>query len=197
MTHLWSTIELREAEPQLNMNDHPKESLEKIKNELGDSQPETTPQQPVEPEIPQQPAPDAPEETKQDDVEELTTLHERSIAALSYISFLAIVPFYLKKDSKFCRFHGKQGLLLAIIFFFAQLFMVLDLLMDVALILQFVIFVVMGFAALAGKWKKLPWVYKTACKLEETFSLKTKEQEENESKLKPEQVASDQNSDKL
>ncbi len=175
------------------MNNHPKESLEKIKDGL--ASPEKSDLQASAP-ISDDAAvsSDAPPEEKRENIEELTTLHERSIAALSYISFLAIVPFYLKKDSKFCRFHGKQGLLLAIIFFFAQLFMVLDLLMDVALILQFVIFVVMGFAALAGKWKKLPFIYNTACKLEETFSIKTKQEEENDAKLKPEQVKPNQNS---
>lgn len=126
---------------------------------------------------------DAPK--KEEEIEEMTTLHERTIAALSYVSFLAIVPFYLKKDSKFCRFHGKQGLLVAMIFFFASLLLVLDFLNDLALIIQFIIFVVMGLAALSGKWKKLPWIYEKACQLEESLSLKTKEEEAEEATLKP------------
>lgn len=128
-------------------------------------------------------ADNAPEKDKEE-IEEMTTLHERTIAALSYVGFLAIVPFYLKKESKFCRFHGKQGLLIAIIFFFAKLLLVLDFVMDLALILQFLIFVRMGFAALSGKWKKMPWIYDTACKLEDQLSLKSK-QEEEEEKMKP------------
>ena len=67
---------------------------------------------------------------KNDDIEELTTLHERAIATLSYFGPLAIVPFYLNKESKFCRFHGKQGITLAIIFFLAQFASVLDFIMD-------------------------------------------------------------------
>ncbi|MFH0820532.1 MAG: hypothetical protein V1908_02045 [Candidatus Peregrinibacteria bacterium] len=113
-----------------------------------------------------------------DEAEQMTSLHERGIAALSYVGFLAIVPFYLKKDSKFCRFHGKQGLLIAIVFFFAKLLLVIDLFMDFALVLQFLIFVKMGFAALSGKWEKMPWIYNSSCKLEETLSLETKEQEQ-------------------
>ena len=123
--------------------------------------------------------------------EEATTLHERTIAALSYVGFLAIVPFYLKKDSKFCRFHGKQGLLIAIIFFFAKLLLVINFLMDLALIMQFAIFVYMGFAAIAGRWKKFPWIYQRACQLEDQLSIKTKEEEEEEGaedRLKPDQV---------
>jgi hypothetical protein len=139
-------------------------------------------------ETPVTPEPDAPTVGAEAEIDEITTLHERTIAALSYIGFLAIVPFYLKKDSKFCRFHGKQGLLLAILFYFCKLFMVLNFLNDLILVLQFAIFVYMGFATLAGRWKKVPWVYKWACQLEEQLTLKTKEEEENEAKMKPDEV---------
>jgi uncharacterized membrane protein len=127
----------------------------------------------------------------EEESQEMTTLHERTIAALSYVGFFAIIPFYLKKDSKFCRFHGKQGMLVALIFFFAKLLLVIDLLMDLALILQFVIFLWMGFAALSGKWKKMPWIYNKACQLEDQLSLKTKEEEAQEEGLKPGEVKSE------
>ncbi|MBN1258977.1 hypothetical protein JXA05_04450 [Candidatus Peregrinibacteria bacterium] len=122
------------------------------------------------------------------ELDEVTTLHERTIAALSYVSFLAIVPFYLKKESKFCRFHGKQGLTVAIIFFSLNLFQVLGIIMDLVLILQFVIFLYMGFNTLAGKWKKLPFIYGWSCQLENALALKTKEEEEEEVALKPDQA---------
>ena len=120
--------------------------------------------------------------------QDMTTLHERTIAALSYFGFLAIVPFYLKKDSEFCRFHGKQGLLLAIIFFIAKLFTVIDLLMDLALILQIYIMFRMGFAALSGRWKKIAFFYDWSCQLEDALSLKTKEEELEEVGLKPNEI---------
>ncbi|MBU0728022.1 hypothetical protein KKA95_05035 [Patescibacteria group bacterium] len=132
------------------------------------------------------------EPKKEEEIQEMTTLHERTIAALSYVGFLAIVPFYLKKDSKFCRFHGKQGLLVAMIFFFAKLLLVIDLLMDLALIMQFAIFLWMGFAALSGKWKKMPWIYNKSCQLEDQLSLKTKEEEAEEAGLKPGEVKSNE-----
>jgi len=127
----------------------------------------------------------------EEEIQEMTTLHERTIAALSYVGFFAIIPFYLKKNSKFCRFHGKQGMLIALIFFFAKLLLVIDLLMDIALILQFIIFIYMGFAALSGKWKKTPWIYNKACRLEDQLSLKTKEEEAEEVGLKPGEVKSE------
>jgi uncharacterized membrane protein len=131
----------------------------------------------------------APEPERQD----VTTLHERTIATMSYFGFLAIVPFYLKKDSEFCRFHGKQGLLLAIMFFIAQLFTVLDLIHDLVLILQVALMFWMGFAALSGRWKKVPFFYDWACQLEEAFTLKTKEEELDEVPLKPDELAKTDN----
>ena len=121
-----------------------------------------------------------PDVVEQAQIEEITTLHERAIAFISYIPFFAIVPFYLKKDSKFCRFHGKQGMLITMIFFFASPACVLGLFFDIALVLHYILFVYMGFGALSGKWKKLPFAYDWACRLEEALSLKTKEEEEDE-----------------
>lgn len=129
-----------------------------------------------------------PSSKKEEEIQEMTTLHERTIAALSYFGFLAIIPFYLKKDSKFCRFHGKQGLTLAIIFFLAKFFSVLDLIMDITLILQAIIALWMGFVALSGRWKEMPLVYKWSCQLEESLSLKTKEEEAEQLTLMPNQV---------
>ena len=128
---------------------------------------------------------------KEPERQDMTTLHERTIAALSYFGFLAIVPFYLKKDSEFCRFHGKQGLLLAIVFFMAKLFTVIDLLMDIALILQIYVMFRMGFAALSGRWKKIAFLYDWSCELETALTLRTKEEELEEVTLKPNEVKKD------
>lgn len=126
-----------------------------------------------------------PKKQKEPERQDMTTLHERTIAAMSYFGFLAIVPFYLKKDSEFCRFHGKQGMLIAIMFFIAKLLTVLDLFNDLALILQVIIMFRMGFAALSGRWKQMPFFYDWACQLEDALTLKTKEQEMEEVTLKP------------
>jgi len=37
------------------------------------------------------------------------------VAAIGYIWILCLVPLLLKKNSKFCQFHAKQGLVLFII----------------------------------------------------------------------------------
>jgi len=127
-----------------------------------------------------------------DEVHDVTTLHERTIAMLSYAGPLAIVPFYLKKESQFCVFHGKQGMVLAIIFFIAQLVSVLDIIMDLMLILQVGLFFYMGFKAISGKWQRLPLVYNWSCQLEKALTLKTKEEELEEMRLRPDEVMDEQ-----
>jgi uncharacterized membrane protein len=154
-------------------------------SEAAEAEPTTAPQ-----EAPQSDK-DAPAKEKEEEIDELTTLHERTIAALSYFGFLAIVPFYLKKDSKFCRYHGKQGMTLAIVFFLVKFISVLDLIMDLALILQAVLALWLGFAALSGRWKKAPVVYEWSCQLEEALSLKTKEEEADAVALRPNQTKPD------
>ena len=42
---------------------------------------------------------------------------ERFMAALSYASYLVILPLLLKRDSKLCQHHWKQWLVLVIVFF--------------------------------------------------------------------------------
>lgn len=37
------------------------------------------------------------------------------IAALSYVWVLFLIPLLAKRDSKFCQFHAKQGLLLFLV----------------------------------------------------------------------------------
>jgi uncharacterized membrane protein len=117
---------------------------------------------------------ESPEETH-DEIDDMTTVNERTIALLSYIGFFAIVPFFLKKDSKFCRFHGKQGMLYAVMFFMAKPLAILDFFDDLVMILQIIVFVSMGFAALSGQWKEGPF-YKKACQLEKALILKSETQ---------------------
>lgn len=45
----------------------------------------------------------------------------RFIAAISYLWILCLVPLILKKEDKFAQFHGRQGLLLAVLWFFGGL----------------------------------------------------------------------------
>ncbi|MBT4937258.1 DUF4870 domain-containing protein [Candidatus Peregrinibacteria bacterium] len=44
------------------------------------------------------------------------TESERFLSALGYFGFLAVLPLALKPKSEFCQYHGKQALLLALVF---------------------------------------------------------------------------------
>lgn len=83
----------------------------------------------------------------------------KTIAALSYMWILCLIPLLLKRKSKYAQFHAKQGLILfaieivgSLIFwfpFFGQLLM-----------LALVVISVMGIIkTLNGEWWKIPFLY--------------------------------------
>jgi uncharacterized membrane protein len=41
---------------------------------------------------------------------------EKFISALGYFGYLAVLPLAMKPNSEYCKYHGKQALLLAIVF---------------------------------------------------------------------------------
>lgn len=75
----------------------------------------------------------------------------KAVAALSYVSFLFIVPLLLKKNSEFCQFHARQGL---VFFLFNWLLFI------PGLNLIFLIIVVVSIVkAVDGKKWEIPFVY--------------------------------------
>lgn len=98
----------------------------------------------------QQTAPPAPisEEEKKDIAE------NKGIALLSYLPILFLIPLFGKKDSKFSKFHAKQGLVLSIAWLFVPI-PFLGWFLWIALIL-FSIWGIMN--VLAGKYAELPIV---------------------------------------
>jgi uncharacterized membrane protein len=92
--------------------------------------------------------------TKDPDVEA-----NKTIAALSYLWILCLVPLLGKKDSKFAQFHAKQGLILFIIELIGSLVFWFPLFGQL-LMLALVIVSVMGIIkALNGEWWKIPFIY--------------------------------------
>lgn len=94
--------------------------------------------------------------TPDKDVEE-----NKSIASLSYVWILFLVPLLGKKDSKFAKFHAKQGLILFIISF-ATIIPVLGWILFLVLVLVAIVGVV---KALSGEWWKIPFVYDLSKKI--------------------------------
>lgn len=77
------------------------------------------------------------------------------LAAISYLPAISIIVLLVKKDSKFVKFHAKQGLVLFIALIIFSFIPVLGYLLDVVV----VIFVIVGLLkALAGECWKMPLV---------------------------------------
>jgi len=92
---------------------------------------------------------------------------EKLLSALGYISFFCILPLVLKPDSEFCQFHGKQGLVLTLIFLFLSWLGLMGVAFEV--LLKVVYILIAGFGVINGiqgqKWE-IPIVGKMAKKLD-------------------------------
>lgn len=82
------------------------------------------------------------------------------IAALSYFGLLVLVPLLAKKDSPYCQFHAKQGLVLLIAWFALGIISIIPILGWIVGILGslflLVLFVIGLVNALGGNVKELP-----------------------------------------
>lgn len=88
----------------------------------------------------------------------------KTVAALSYISILFVIPLLGKKDSKFCQFHAKQGMvvfLIEIAAMFLYIIPPLGMLVSLGAIVLSVLAIV---KVLNGEWWKIPYIYDWAQK---------------------------------
>ena len=85
----------------------------------------------------------------------------KTIAALSYIWILFLIPLLSKKNSKFSQFHAKQGLILFLLSFFSW-YPVFGWLVRLAIIIISVIGIL---KCLEGAWWKAPYIYKLSKKI--------------------------------
>lgn len=87
---------------------------------------------------------------------------ERVFAALSYVWFLSIILWLLKRDSTFVRFHARQGIILLIVSIVGWFIPVIGWVTNVVVF----VLVVFGFVnALAGRLWRMPVVADWAEKL--------------------------------
>jgi len=101
---------------------------------------------------------------------EKKTPDENIISAIGYIWLLFLIPLFLKKDSQYCQFHAKQGMVL---FIFSLLVMILGGVPVVGWLiimplgwLAIIILTLLGFVnALQGKQWKMPILGKWAKKI--------------------------------
>ncbi len=94
-------------------------------------------------------------QTAQSDVEK-----NKTVAMLSYLWILFLIPLLTAKDSKFAQFHAKQGLVLfifSLVTFFPILGQILALILTVVYIIGII-------KTLNGEWWKIPGVYELSKK---------------------------------
>ena len=115
-------------------------------------QPQNQPSQDQEqqPAAPQQPPVPQPDST------------EKLLSALGYIGFLCVLPLVLRRDSKFCNYHGKQGLILAIVDMAIRLFSMFTGFYTVLLILFYILMIYCIVRAFRGDSFTLPVVSELA-----------------------------------
>lgn len=91
---------------------------------------------------------------------------EKLLAMFGYIEFLCVLPLALKPKSKFCQFHGKQSLVLVLLFF--VLSWIGWVAKGLGILIAFVhiaIIIVSMIQASQGKLWRIPFVAQVADKL--------------------------------
>lgn len=89
----------------------------------------------------------------------------KTIAALSYVWILCLVPLLGKRDSKYAQFHAKQGLVLFIVEIVASLLFWFPFFGQL-IMLALVVISVMGIVkTLNGEWWEVPYIYEWSKKI--------------------------------
>jgi len=101
-------------------------------------------------------------------MEELTNFDPKDveenkvIASLSYISILFLIPLLVKRESRFCVEHAKQGLTLFIFEVALSIIQIIPIIARIGGIVLFVVSLIAFIYALQGKFWKIPVVYEIA-----------------------------------
>lgn len=80
-------------------------------------------------------------------------------AIFSYIYILFLIPLLAKRNSKFCQFHAKQGLVLFVIDIVASLFAWVPLFGQLLMIALAIVSIIGIIKVLNGEYWKIPYVY--------------------------------------
>ena len=98
--------------------------------------------------------------TKTEDIE-----NNKTVAAIGYIWILCLVPLFLKRDSEFCQFHAKQGLILFIIEIIGMLVFAIPFFGQLLLIIVLILALLGLVNALKGNYWKMPFIGNLAEKI--------------------------------
>jgi len=99
---------------------------------------------------------------------------EKIFAAIGYIGILALVPLLMKRKSEFCQHHGRQALVVAIIFVFLWMLAAFSYSIAVLTFILQLVAIVGGFLlAFKGDWFRIPGIYELSLKLDWQKKLQT------------------------
>ena len=88
---------------------------------------------------------------------------EKVLSALGYVSFFCILPLVLRPQSEFCKYHGKQGLVLTIMFLVAGILGIIHGFFEFIVGLAWLVAIVYSIMQVwKGKKHKLPMVSEMA-----------------------------------
>jgi uncharacterized membrane protein len=105
------------------------------------------------------------EEKKTKTADQKDAEQNKYLAALSYVHILFLVPLLARRDSKFCQFHAKQGLVLFIVqtvIFMVAWFPVIGWMLAASAILVSIIGI---FKVLAEEYWEIPYLNKYSQKI--------------------------------
>ena len=94
--------------------------------------------------------------------------NNKTLAAIGYIGILCLLPLFMKKESKFAQFHGKQALVLFVIeilIYFVNRGFYIYFLTSILSLVVLVLSIMGLIQALGGKWWKLPVLGDLAAKI--------------------------------
>lgn len=97
------------------------------------------------------------------------SFEERFFSAIGYIGVLFLIPLLLRKESRYCQFHGKQGLALFIAWGVNTVILIIPffgmIISFVGSILLFILSVLGVIKAYLGEEWKMPYIHELVKKL--------------------------------
>ena len=89
----------------------------------------------------------------------------KTVAALSYIWILCLVPLLAKKDSEYAQFHAKQGLVLFIVEIVGSLFFWFPFFGQLLAMVLLIVSVIGVIKTLNGEWWEAPVIFEWSKKI--------------------------------
>ncbi len=94
---------------------------------------------------------------------------DKTMATLSYLGFLCLVPLLMKKDNVYVQFHAKQGLIILIVWIVACFVNVIPILGQMVWSFVTAVLGVVSIIAIVKVWKnenwKIPYIYEYSKKV--------------------------------